>query len=246
MTKKEKEFLKNTKSNHHSYDEFDTFLIEKTKTHPFPQTQFQCDYFVSGSHPTLYRQVRQTLLEINTRKHSLDKLIISKRKLEVEMKRQQDKISNCEDLYDKQILEIELDDMKIDMGVYEKKIEQAHIEMRYFLDFVKGVCEKEEDTQKFFDLDAEEEKKYWIARMAKQSSVDLISSGRLGSGNIDSILMMSEEDQVATLQLALNYAGAIGAGVENLKLNAEKEIKFLGEGLPNQKYLEESVEEKDI
>lgn len=240
---KEKEFLAKTDQNPHTYDEFETFLIEKSKNHPFPQTEFQCSHFVAGSQQTLYKQIRQTLMEIDTRKHSIEKIEIAVRKTNLEMKKNRDAYEKSDDPYEKEMLDIELDDMKIDMGVYEKKLEQSHTELKYFLNIVKNVCSTEEDTDKYFELNSEEEKKYWIARMAKQSSVDLIAYGRLGAGNIDSILMMPEEDQVATLQLALNYAGAISAGVEQMKLNAEAEIKFLRDELPDTKYLETNAAE---
>lgn len=222
------------------YDSLDTYLVEKCVYHPFPQTEFQCNHFVSESHPTTYRQVRQTLLEISTRKHSLDKINISIRKAKVEIERLKKKIEECTDEYDKQLYQIEIDDIQIDISVWNRKIEQCHIEMRYFLDFVKRYCLTEEDTQKYFDLNAEEEHKYWIARMAKQTSIDIITTGRLGPGNLDSVLMMPEEDQVKTLQLALNYAGAVNAGVDALKESAEKSIRFLRDEIPNNKFLEEN------
>ena len=64
-----------------------------------------------------------------------------------------------------------------------------------------------------------------------------------GSGNLDSILMMSEEDQVATMQLALDYSSALGVGLHNLRLNAEEKTKAILEGkdIPAQKFLENVV-----
>jgi len=224
----------------HSYDNFDNYLIEKSVYHPFPQTEFQCNHFVSGSHATSYRQVRQSLLEISTRQHAIEKINISARKSEIEIERCKKKIEETDDIFEKQLLELEIKDLSIDLCVWKKKIEQAHIEMKYFLDFVKGVCPNEKETEKFFELNPEEEHKYWIARLAKQLSIDIITSGRLGSGNLDTILQLPESDQVKTLQLALNYSGAINAGVDNLKLNAEKTIRFLKDELPNKNYLEEN------
>ena len=46
-------------------------------------------------------------------------------------------------------------------------------------------------------------------RLAKQSSVDLLSTGRIQPGNVDAILMMGDEDQASTLNAAIRYAGAI-------------------------------------
>lgn len=222
------------------YDDFDNYLIKSSQEYPFPQTEFQCNNFVSGSHPTLYRQMRQTFLEIDTRKHSGDKINISIRKTELQIEKLEKEYEQSSDEYRKREIEIELDDLDLDMKVWNKKLLQCHTEMRYFLDWVKKHCPNEADTIKYLELDDEEEHKYWIARMAKQTSIDIITTGRLGSGNLDSIMQMEEEDQVKTLQLALSYAGAVNAGVEQLKLESEKSIRFLRDEIPNNKFLEEN------
>lgn len=222
------------------YDKFEEHLIEKCVNQQFTQTQFQCNHFVSGSHPTLYRQVRQTLTELSTRKHALEKIKISIRKANLEIKRLQNKINETNDQYEKELIEIELDDINLDLGVWKTKINQCHIEMRYFLDWIVKTCGNIQEAEKFFNDNDEEEHKYWIARMAKQTSIDIITTGRLGPGNLDSILQMPEEDQIKTIQLALSYAGAINAGVDQLKLNSEKTIRFLRDEIPNNKFLEEN------
>ena len=63
----------------------------------------------------------------------------------------------------------------------------------------------------------EEERKYWIARMGKQAALDLLSSGRITVGNMDSIAMMSEEDQVQTLKVAIQYSGLMNVGLAKLQ-----------------------------
>ena len=57
---------------------------------------------------------------------------------------------------------------------------------------------------------------YWIARMGKQAAMDIISYGRIGSGNMTSIMDMPEEDQVETLGIAVKYSGMIGGGIDKL------------------------------
>ena len=79
--------------------------------------------------------------------------------------------------------------------------------------------------------------------MAKQSAVDLIGYGTINVGNIDSILMMPEEDQSKTIDIALKYAGSIKSGMERMRLKAEQEISFLEEGMPSRKMISDAVEE---
>ena len=53
--------------------------------------------------------------------------------------------------------------------------------------------------------------------MAKQAAMEMASQGRIGIGNLDSIAQMEEEDQIKTLQIAIQYSGLLNVGMEKLK-----------------------------
>ena len=226
------------------FDEFDHYLIDRANTHPFPQTRFQCNHFVTGSHSTDYRAVRQTLLELATRKHSNKKIEVNMKKATIEIARKQKKLEETTDPFDAQLLEVEIEDLELDIEQYEKKIQQCNLELRYYLDSIKEKCSTPEDTDFYFDDNEEEEHKYWIARMAKQSATDMIGYGTISAGQIDSILMMPKEDQEATLNLALRYAGAINKGIDQMRLQAEADTKYIDyKGIPDSKKILNGIDE---
>lgn len=223
-----------------SFDDFDKSIINISVNTGFPQTPYQLTNFVCQSHPTLYRQLRQTFLEIETREHCLSKISIQKRKAEVMLKQMESKLNGIEDEYERELQELEIEDVKVDIQVYVKKLKMAQEELKTFLEFVRTYCSNEKELIEAFKPDEVEEHKYWIARMAKQSAVDVLTQGRIGSGNLDTILMMNEEDQVSTMQLALDYSSALGVGLNNLRLVAEEKTKAILEDreIPAQKFLE--------
>jgi len=223
------------------FDEFDHYLIDRANTHPFPQTRYQCNHFVTDSHPTDYRAVRQTLLELATRKHSNKKIQINMKKAYIEIARKQKQIEETTDPFDAQMLEVEIEDLQLDIEQYEKKIQQCNLELRYYLDSIKEKCTTPEDTDKYFADNDDEERKYWIARMAKQSATDMIGYGTVSAGQIDSLLMMPKEDQEKSLNLAMRYAGAINKGIDQIRLRAESEVKYLGDDLPVTHMLEDGT-----
>jgi hypothetical protein len=49
------------------------------------------------------------------------------------------------------------------------------------------------------------EREYWINRLAKQASTDLLAYGRIQTGNIDAIAMLPSDMQKKTLQLASDH-----------------------------------------
>ncbi len=236
-----------------SFDEFDTFIRKNANLTPFPQTEFQCTNFVAGSHATKYRAVRQALLEVATRNHGINKMHTEIQRADIEI---DERVYKLEKLgfkegdipgktdFEARLLSVELEDKRIDRKEYVKRLTQSEMELRYFLDWIKEQCGEDEQTvASYMVLDKEEEHKYWVARMAKQSAVDLIGYGTINVGNIDSILMMPEADQTKTLDLALKYAGSIKSGMERMRLKAEEEISMLDDPLPSRKMISDAVEE---
>jgi hypothetical protein len=96
--------------------------------------------------------------------------------------------------------------------------------MKAFIDVVKQYATTDEELAPYLELNEDEEKKYWIARMGKQAALDIIAFGRVGSGNMDSIAMMPQEDQLNTLQLAVQYSGLINAGLHKVSIEAQKTV----------------------
>ncbi len=229
-----------------SYDEFDNFIRKNAVVTPFPQTDFQCTHFVAGSHATKYRAVRQALLEVSTRDHGINKMHIEIQRCDIEMDRKKHELEQLGfkdgDVpgptdFDARLLYVELEDKRLDRLEYVKRLVQSEMELKYFFDFLKEQCPNEEDIKLYCEIDSEEEHKYWVARMARQSAVDLIGYGTINVGNIDSILMMPEADQKKSLELALKYAGGIQSGIEQMRLKAQEEISLLDDPIPSRKML---------
>ena len=76
----------------------------------------------------------------------------------------------------------------------------------------------------------DEDRKYWITRMAKQAAVDVHNCGRIGSGNLDSILNMPAEDQLTAIQGAVEHATMLTAGVEKMTQQLLPEVRKVIEG----------------
>ena len=76
--------------------------------------------------------------------------------------------------------------------------------------------------------------------MAKQAMLDMISYGRVGTGNLDSILMMSAEQQKQVLSLASSYTVFIDKNINQLMSNATTNSFSIEESLRNQLKLGEA------
>ena len=208
----------------YGFKDYDLDIIRSSIVANMGMTEYQCQQFVANSQLTPYKMVRQALLEIETRYHAYTEIRNSLRKNEIYRKKLQMQIDATVDELDKQLLQIDLEKMDYDITIYQRKFAQSEGEMKAFIDVVKRYAKTDEELAPYLELNEEEEKKYWIARMGKQAALDIIAFGRVGSGNMDSIAMMPSEDQLNTLQLAVQYSGLINAGLHKVSLGVQEQV----------------------
>tara|TARA_A100000164_G_C21931995_1_gene786120 strand:- start:2018 stop:2932 length:915 start_codon:yes stop_codon:yes gene_type:complete len=217
--------------------QFEKNLIDWTDSQFFGQTEYQNKYFVVNSQVTPWRQMRQAVMEIQTRLNAVQKVTIQYKRTLNDIERTKSEMAEEENKFYKQDKEYELELLYIDLQVWDNKMRQSKMEIDGLLRIIKEKLGKKPDEDYDFEelketvlnkeIEEKEEHKYWIARMAKQSALDLLTTGRLQAGNLDSMLMMSPEDQAAVTDLALTYSTAMNINIGKLKEAAEKKVEHL-------------------
>ena len=199
------------------------------------QTMYQNDTFVVGSQITPYKKVQQALLELEARQHGYVELQYkhklctnSRKKLERELKREKERPDSDE--LEVERLEIEMQKAKYDESLFEKKYITYEREISEFCDMVRNHMDEKKGIEYYRVTQEDEDRKYWITRMAKQAAVDVHNCGRIGSGNLDSILNMPAEDQLTTVQGAVEHATMLTAGVEKMTQDLLPEVRKVIEG----------------
>ena len=211
-------------------DDFDRGIIDWTDTAFFEQSEFQNRWFVVNSQVTPYRQIRQACMEVQSRYQSLQRVIIQYKRSINDCKRVEAEMAEEKDEYWKEDKKYELELLYLDLQSWKNKIRQCQSELSGILKIVKekvGDLPASEVTKYLSDKDTQndEEHKYWIARMAKQSATDLLTTGRIQAGNLDSMLMMNPEDQAAVTDLAMTYSTAMNKSVGKIKEAAEAKVE---------------------
>ena len=206
----------------------------------FGMTHEQIKNFVVNSHVTDSRKLRQVMTEISTRNHERKKLLLDIERKKVSIEALEAKLETVEDPFDKKMMEIDLEEWHLDIGRFKIALRQHDNEMEAFMTWVEKKYGTFEELKKAAVYNEEEERKYWIARMGKQAAMDIISYGRIGSGNMTTIMDMPEEDQVETLGVAVQYSGMIGGGIDKLnKMIAPKlQAQLAQDGIVMPKLLE--------
>ena len=183
----------------------------------FGMTHEQIKNFVVKSHVTDKRKLRQTLTEISTRNHERKKLFLDIERKRIKIEQLEAGLEIEDDPYARRLMQCDIDEFKLDIGRFKIAVHQSSNELQAFMDWVNKKYNSMEELIDAAQYKEEEERKYWVARMGKQAAMDVYCTGRIGIGNLDSIAMMREEDQYATLNIAMQYSGLLNAGIGKIQ-----------------------------
>jgi hypothetical protein len=191
-------------------------------------SDFQSRYFVVNSQVTDYRRVRQALLEIETRLAAKKQIIRDCKRSEVQLKiKERDYALESKDL-EKELILLDIDQLQYDISVYTKKLRIVEEELDQFAKLIIEIVPNFTELEKYKVHNDELEREYWIYRMAKQASVDMVTTGRIGAGNLDSIAMMAPEDQALTIGSALLNSKKLTAGINRIEEAINTNNNLLG------------------
>ena len=133
---------------------------------------------------------------------------------------------------------------------FQRNLRDAHVERQGFIDLIKEFLDSDDaklpdgtlllDVIGNKELEHKYEHEYWTVRMAKQAMLDMVAYGRIGTGNLDSILMMGPEQQKQVLSLASSYTVFIDKNMNQLMSNATMNNFSIEESLRSQLKLGEA------
>lgn len=219
-------------------------LIAIAENVSFALPKYKADNFVGGAQITPYAKLKQWLLELRGREDIVEHLEYVLRKQELEIQIQEESREFVTDPKRKELVDLMIADMKIDLRKYKRNLKDAYIERQGFVDLIVEFLESDDaklpnggsliDVIGNKELEHKFEHEYWTVRMAKQAMLDMISYGRIGTGNLDSILMMSPEQQKDVLSLASSYTVFIDKNINTLMSNASVNNFSIEESLRGQ------------
>lgn len=173
---------------------------------------FKARSFVGNGQITPYGAIRQYMLELNSREHQLMEVEYQLEKIELNIERTKHMLSMSTNPFDRKECEIEIKHMTRKKESFFRNIVSLREERLKYLHLIDEIHNspygKTEDGTPILEamkdpIKSESlEEDYWKKRLAKQAATDLIANGRIGVGNIDSIMMLDKDSQRETLELA--------------------------------------------
>jgi hypothetical protein len=231
-------------------DPIDDRLIDMAEKVSFALPKYKAENFVGGAQITPYAKLKQWLLELRGREDAVEHLEYVVRKQELQIEIEEESKQYLTDPKKKEMVDLNVADMKIDLRKFKRNLKDAYIERQGFVDLIKEFMDSDDaklpDGTTLMDvigkkeLEDKYEREYWTVRMAKQAMLDMIAYGRVGTGNLDSILMMEPEQQRQVLALASSYTIATDMNLNRLMANATTNPFSIEESLKNQLKLGET------
>jgi hypothetical protein len=225
-------------------NEEDRKLLDIAEGLSFALPKYKAENFVGGAQITPYAKLRQWLMELRSREDAAEHMEYLLRKKEIEIQLEHEKMEFLTEPLRKELVELGIKDMHIDLRKYQRNLKDAYRERQIFIDLIKDFLVSDDskmpDGRSLMEvfnnqlLEDKYEKDYWSVRMAKQAMLDMISYGRVGTGNLDSILMMSPEQQKEVMALASTYTVAIDRNINTLMGMAATNQNMISDELKDQ------------
>lgn len=180
---------------------------------------FKVRHFVGDAQITRYAKYKQMMLELRAREEIIEQTLVTLEKNKAHIEEVKELIEAAETPAKRAQLQWDLTSHINDVAKTERRLQMAYKERGHFLQILNEMYENGEayledgtDLRKALvdeELGERLEAEHWTYRLGKQAALDLIAYGHIGTGNLEAISMMNEEQAVKTLQLAMTYSHSV-------------------------------------
>lgn len=196
---------------------------------------FKIKHFVGDAQITSYQKYKQFLLEIRAREESLENILMNIAKQEAVIEVIYEEMKEITSPAKMKLKEFELITNRNDLLKLHRRLEQGYEERKSFILALQEMYETGEAyLEDGTDLkDAIQDKKrveeleeeYWKYRLGKQAALDMISTGKIGTGNMEAITMLNHDDQVKTLNVAIDWATRVDGAMGQIQSKIVKQLE---------------------
>lgn len=200
---------------------------------PRGMSDFQMKQFVINSQITPIKQLQQAAMEADIREDNLRKSVYEDKKNNLKIEILKEKLNRETDPLYKMEIELEIHSLEEKLFLSGKEVERMKYELNTFYEVLEYFNENYDITEMLAMRDTLEVD-YWVKRLGRQAGLDIVSTGRISTGNLSAMLDLPEEIFKVTLQEALAITNEMANYIPVPQLGAapDKEtlIKFNTDG----------------
>jgi hypothetical protein len=191
-------------------------------------TDFQIKNFVVGAQLTPLKQLHQAAIEIEAREGNLRQSDFEEKKQNLKIKILNEKLKRTTDDLERAELELEILVVENKLEAILRERTRMDYELKSFYEVVDYFNENY-DIEEMLSMKDTLDIDYWVKRLSKQASLDLVSTGRISNGNLSAMMDMPEEIFEICLKETYKLATTLSKSVPMPALTAPDEeflIKF--------------------
>ena len=156
------------------------------------------------------------MLELRSREEIIEQTLVTLEKNKAHVEEIKESLLNVQSEAVKQSLLWDLTSHINDIAKTERRLKMAYTERGHYFSalnemYQTGEAYLEDGTDLRLSLTDPElaeklEAEHWVYRLGKQAALDLIAYGHIGTGNLEAITMLNEEQAIRTLEIAMTYS----------------------------------------
>lgn len=208
-------------------------LIDYAVGQEWGTPDFKMRHFVGDAQITPFAKMRQFIIELRNREEMVEDMELAVEKNTLEIDLQKELMEKEDSEIKKKIHNVEIKKLEKDLLRYKRRLFAAYEERKRVARMIEEMYQTGEayledgrDIVTIFNTPEEEffEAHYWTRRLGKQAALDIVGYGRISAGNMEAITMMSEDLQVETLRVALDFSGRLNNGVNIINDKVKEQL----------------------
>jgi len=207
-----------------SADYTDDELIKYAFDFDYAYSNYQMESYVVNTGITDWRKAKQCLIEIEHRTQALDDHGWNLKKMEANTEILREDLEKEESPARRKLLQIEIDEKVEGAERTKRRIEGIKRERSRLIDSFRKIVPNKQEMLELSENVEEKERQYWISRIGKQSAMEMLSYGKIGTGNMESIMQMPHDDQEKIIRGALEYTKKFETGILSLEKDVQQQL----------------------
>lgn len=227
------EFYSKISTDTNNLTEEEKKILELSLNKSFVNPKFKMKYFVTDAQLTPYHKLRQLFLELKSMEESIENIEFLIKRLPKEIEILNLRLERTNDDLEKAQIELKVLEIERDFNQAKRRVSQNYIERHQYLDLIHEFLISDEnktpDGRSLLEvfntpLEDEYESLYWTIRLAKQAAMDILSFGKIMSGNLDAIVNLPQEQQNEIFAMAHRYSMQMDSHQLAIKNELEKNL----------------------
>jgi hypothetical protein len=199
-------------------------IIDFSLDFDYAYSHYQMGSYVVDVNITDWRKAKQCLIEIEHRTQSIEDRTYDDKKKAAQIEIKKEELAQETSPARKKLLEIEIEEFQNHLERNRRRIGQIENERDRFIEEFKALMPDKTSMEDMKNNIEEKEREYWISRMGKQAAMEMLAYGKIGTGNLESIMHMPHQDQAKIIRGALEYTKQFETGIVAIEKDVEQRL----------------------